>query len=211
MGEFILSTSSAIVEDIKSLRDTKSALIAYYYFNYSDGAKNTLHGLLSSLVMQFGDDSLLCWDVLHKLYTKYRNGSEQPTDVALAECLEGMLELPGQMPIYIIVDALDECPDTNGTPSTRRTVLDFVKHLVERRHPNLHVCVTSRVEQDIQATLNPLVSHSRRVSLDKETGQREDINNYIRWFVQSNESMRIWSPQDKELVIDTLIKKASGT
>jgi hypothetical protein len=122
-----------------------------------------------------------------------------------------MLELQGQVPIYVIIDALDECPDNTGTPSDRKKVLDFVRDLVGRNHPSLYICVTSRPEQDIRATLNPLTPTSRRVSLHEEGGQREDINNYVRSFVRTNEAMRRWKANDKELVSNTLTELAGGS
>lgn len=193
------------------MREAKSALIAFFYFDFKDAAKRHLRGLLSSLLMQLSDDTLGCWDVLYQLYTKCREGSEQPSEAALTGCLKHMLNLPGQVPIYIIIDALDECPDTTGTPSDRNKVLDFVDDLVGSKHPSLYMCISSRPEQDIQSTLNPLTSPSRRVSLHEEGGQKEDINSYIRHFIHSNKTMQGWSVQDKELVIDTLMKNAGGT
>ena len=106
------------------MRETKSALIAYHYFDFKDATKRHLRGLLSSLLMQLGDHSFACWDVLYQLYASCEDGSEQPSEAALAEALKNMLELPGQVPIYIIVDALDECPDTTDSPSPRQKVLD---------------------------------------------------------------------------------------
>jgi hypothetical protein len=203
--------SSTIIEDIKHLREAKSAVVAFFYFDFKDAAKRHLRGLLSSLLMQLGDDSLGCWDVLYQLYSKCREGSEQPSEAALAGCLKSMLDVPGQVPVYIVIDALDECPDTTGTPSDRNKVLDFVDDLVGSKHSSLYMCISSRPEQDIQSTLNPLTSASRRVSLHEEGGQREDINSYIRYFVNSNKTMQGWSAQDKELVIDTLMKNAGGT
>jgi hypothetical protein len=124
------------------------------------------------------------------LYTTCRDGSEQPSGAALAGCLKSILELPGQLPIFVIMDAIDECPCTTGTPSAREKVLDFVKDLVGSNHPNLFICITSRPEQDIQNVLNPLKPASRRVSLHEEAGQREDFNNYVRSFVHGDEAMR---------------------
>jgi hypothetical protein len=207
---FILSISSAAIEDVKSMRQTKSALIAYYYFDFKDVAKRDVRGLLSSLLTQLGDDSDQCWGVLSRLYSTCRDGSEQPSEAALAQCLKSMLELPGQVPIYIIVDALDECPNNTGTPSARKRVLRFVKDLIGWKHPNLHMCITSRPEQDIQTTLIPLTSVSRRVSIHEEGGQREDIENYIRSFVYTDESIRRWRAEDKELVVNTLSERADG-
>jgi hypothetical protein len=208
--QLILSLSSTIIEHIKHVRETESVLIAFYYFDFKDIAKRDLRGLLSSLLMQLADDSVRCWDVLHQLYAKCRNGSDQPSDSALAQCLRNMLELPGQPPLYIILDALDECSNATGSPSPRKKVLDFVKDLVECQLPNLYVCITSRPEQDIQTTLNSLTPTSRRVSLHEESGQEKDINDYIRSFVSSDEAMRRWRDVDKELVINTLSERAGG-
>jgi hypothetical protein len=121
-----------------------------------------------------------------------------------------MLELPGQLPTFLIVDALDECPNTTGTPSAREEVLDFLEDLVGSGHPNLFICVTSRPEQDIQTILNQLTSTSRRVSLHEEGGQREDIKNYVQSFVHKDREMRRWREEDRNLVITTLIERAGG-
>jgi hypothetical protein len=207
---FIISISSAIIEDIKNMREDRPALIAYHYFDFKDVSKRDLHGLLTSLLFQLGADPDHCRDVLRKLYTSCQDGSKQPSDAALAECLKGMLELPGQLPTFLIVDALDECPNTTGTPSAREKVLDFLEDLVRSNHPNLFICVTSRPEQDIQTVLNPLTSASRRVSLHEEGGQREDIKSYVDSFVHKDRTMRRWREEDRNLVITYLIERADG-
>src|SRR5258708_6177601 len=208
--QLIRLTSSAIIENIKHLRESKSALIAYYYFDFKDVAKRDIRGLLTSLLLQLVDDSDRCWDLLSQLYKRFRDGSEQVSEAALTQCLKNMLDLPRQLPAYIIVDALDECPNTTGTPSAREKVLNFVEDLVRSTHPNLFICLTSRPEQDINTILNPLTSPSRRVSLHEEIGQREDINSYIRFFVQNDRAMQRWRAEDKELVISVLSERAQG-
>ena len=192
------------------MQKTRSSLIAYYYFDYKDVAKRDLRGLLTSLLTQLCDESDRCWDLLSRLYTTCRDGSTQPSETALELCLQDMLELPGQVPIYLIVDAIDESPSTTGTPSPREKVLDFIEHLVRSNHSNLYICATSRPEQDIQSILNPLAPGSRRVSLHEEGGQRQDIASYIRDFVYNDRAMRRWRREDKELVIDALSERADG-
>jgi hypothetical protein len=206
----LLMISSAIIEDIKHMRESKSALAAYYYFDFKDAAKRDIRGLLTSLLLQFVDDSDCCWDLLSQLHKGCRDGSEQPSDATLAQCLKNMLGLPGQLPVYIIIDALDECPNNIGTPSSREKVLDFVEDLVQSNYSNLSMCVTSRPEQDITTILNPLTPSSRRVSLHEEVGQRGDIDSYVRSFVQSDRAMRRWRAEDRELVIDVLSERANG-
>ena len=208
--EFIFWISSAIIENIKNMQGVGRALIAYFYFDFKDAFKRDLRGLLTSIIFQLGDNSDSCWDVLHKLYTSCHDGAEQPSDVALAGCLKRMLELPEQPPIFLIIDALDECPITAGTPSVREEVLDFLEDLVGSGCSNLFICVTSRPEQDIQATLNPLTSASCQVSLHEEGGQREDIKTYVHAFVHKDRTMRRWREEDREFVITTLIERAGG-
>ncbi|KAH9985870.1 hypothetical protein BJV77DRAFT_1174308, partial [Russula vinacea] len=201
---------SAIIEDIKNMQESRPVLIAFYYFDFKDASKRHVRGLLTSLLFQLGDDSDLCWDALYKLYTSCNDGSKQPSDAALAICLKGMLELPGQLPTFLIIDALDECPNTAGTPSAREEVLDFLDDLVGSSHPNLFICVTSRPEQDIQSVLTPLTSTSSRVSLHDEDGQRDDINSYVHSFVNKDRAMRRWREEDRKLVISTLVERAGG-
>ena len=201
---------SAIIEDIKPMRESKSALVAYYYFDFKDIAKRDIRGLLTSLLLQLVDDSDRCWDLLSQLHKRCRDGSEQPSDAALTQCLKNMVDFPGQLPTYIVIDALDECPNNIGTPSSRERVLNFVEDLVESNHPNLFICITSRPEQDITVTLDPLTSASRRVSLHEEVGQRRDIDSYVRSFVQNDKAMRRWRAEDKELVIGVLSERANG-
>jgi hypothetical protein len=121
-----------------------------------------------------------------------------------------MLTLPGQCPIYLIMDALDECSNASGIPSPRDQVLQLVKELVDLHAPNLHICVTSRPEVDIRDVLEPLTS--RRVSLHDQSGQKEDIVDYVRSIVYSNAEpiMRRWRKEDKDLVIEMLSEQADG-
>ena len=111
-------------------------------------------------------------------------------------------------PNYIIMDALDECPNITGVPSARDEVLGLVNDLVDLRLPNLHICVTSRPEMDIRTVLEP--STSRRISLHDQPGQKEDIAEYIRSVVHSDNNMKRWREDDRKLVIDSLSEKADG-
>ena len=201
--------SSAIIEDIKNMRVARPALIAYYYFDFKDTFKRDIRGLLASLLFQLSDDSD-CWDLLYNLYISYRDGTEQPKVAALASCLKSMLELPGQLPTFLIVDALDECPNTTGSPSAREEVLAFLEDLTRSNHSNLFVCVTSRPEQDIQIVLSPLTSPSLQVSLHDEGGQREDIKHYIHCFVYKDREMQRWREEDRKLVVGTLSERAGA-
>ena len=121
-----------------------------------------------------------------------------------------MLSIPDQRQIYLIIDALDECPDSSGIPSPRERVLQLLKELVELNLSNLHICVTSRPEIDIREVLDPLTSST--VSLQDQSGQKKDIVDYVRSVVYSDSEpiMKRWRTEDKDLVINTLSERADG-
>ena len=184
--------------------------MAYFYFDFRDLSKQTCHDLLLSLVFQLSIRSSPCCDILHRIYQSHEDGTRQPSDDTLKECVKEMLRLPGQGPIFIVLDALDECPDSSGIPSPRYEVLQLVKELVDLHLQELHICATSRPEVNIRAVLEPLAFSS--VSLHDETGQATDIADYVRNVVDSSPStaMKRWRADDKNLVIETLTDRADG-
>jgi len=191
-----------------TLSDTGSAWMAYFYFDFRDIDKQKLRDLLPSLLVQLSVRSDPCRDVLFRLYSAHDRGERKPSVSAMTECLKEMLLLLAHDPTYMILDALDECPITSSIPSPREEVLNLVDELVKLRIPNLHICVTSRPEFDIQAALEPLTS--RPVSLHDEIGQQQDIAEYVSSFVNSDRRTARWREEDKDLVIKTLSEKADG-
>ena len=184
------------------------ATMAYYYFDFRDVKKQDCYGLLSSIVSQLSAESDSCYNVLSKLYSDNSRGVRKPDIGTMKRCLTDMLSLPGQGQIYIIVDALDECPNFPGTPSAREDVLEFVNETVNMKLPNVNLCVASRPEMDIRLVLEPLTT--LKISLHDETGQKEDMVKYIKSVVCSDQNMRRWKEEDRQLVVDTLSDKANG-
>ena len=190
------------------MRAVRLATMAYYYFDFRDVKKQDCYGLLSSLILQLSAESDSCYDILFRLYLDNARGIRKPTMSALKKCMTDILSLPGQAPTYILVDALDECPNSSGTPSAREEVLDLINKLVDLKLPNVHLCVASWPETDIRMVLEPLTS--LKICLHDEIGQKEDIIEYIKYVVHSDKTMRTWTEEDKQLVIDTLSEKANG-
>ena len=203
-----MSISSAIIRDIKSMSDAGSACLAYFYFDFKYTEKQDSRALLSSLLVQLSNQYDQFCDVLHGLYQEHQDGSQQPNNASLLRCLKGMLAIPGSPPVYVVMDAIDECPNDSGIPSPRERVLKTVKELVELRHPNLRLCATSRPQYDIRTTLGPLAM--QQVSLHDESGQKQDINNYITSVVHSDGKMEKWRDAEKDMVVAKLTAKADG-
>ena len=191
-------------------RKARTTAIAYFYFDFRDDDKKFRRNLLSSILVQLSTCSNAFCDVLSRCYVEHDDGARPASDTDMTKCLKEMLTLPLQGPVYLIMDALDECPDTYDVPSAREQVLDLVKELVSLHLPGLHICITSRPEVNISEALGPLASQT--VSLQDEIGQRKDIADYVRSVVYSGLGtfMRRWRKDDKEHVIETLSERGDG-
>ena len=202
--------SSAIVEDIDAMRKAGLVSMAFFYCDFREEQKRDMRGLLSSLLVQLCHQSDSYCDVLSKFYFEHANGSRYPGDDALAGCLKDLLKLPGHAPVFLIIDALDECPNASSIPSPRSDVLNLLKELIksEVSTRNLRICVTSRPEVDIKDAIDPLIQRS--VSLHDEHGQKNDIGVYITSVVNTDSRNKRWKAEDKRLVIDVLTRKADG-
>ena len=200
--------SSAIIEEVRDICQTGLASLAFFYFDFRDGAKQDVRSLLSSLLVQLSNRSDNFCKILSTFYSAHNRGSQQPSENALMECLKNMLTLLGQGDIYIVVDALDECPNSSGCPTPREDVLTIMQELIGLCLPHIHFCVTSRPEVDIRDVLEVLAVHN--VSLHEQAGQNQDISDYIKSFISSDRKMRRWREEDRQLAIETLIEKGGG-
>jgi hypothetical protein len=197
-----------IIQHIENLPNAKSVFLAYFYFDFKDEGKKDSRALLSSLLNQLSNQSDQFRDVLRGLYSEHEDGSGKPHSNALLRCLKDMLTIARSVPIYLVMDALDECPNDSGdlpSRSPRGKVLSVVEELVKLRLPNLRLCITSRPELDIRTCLNPLAP--QEISLHNEGGQNQDINSYVTFVVQLKKN---WRASDKEIVISELTKNADG-
>jgi hypothetical protein len=203
-----LPASSAIIEDIETMQKSGDASLVVYYYDFRDDLKRDLRGLLSSMLFQLCDRSDSYYNILSTFHATHRDGAQSPPDEGLIRCLVDLLKLPVSPPVYLIVDGLDESPNTSTQSFHREQVLSFLEDLVKAQLQNLRLCVTSRPEVDIKATLEPLAFLS--VSLENERGQKQDIKDYIESIVHTDKKMGGWNLKHKQFVIDVLTEKADG-
>ena len=201
------SPSSSIIQYLYVERAAGLASVVYYYFDFRDANKQTRQGLLSSLLYQLSSESDRCSEILSRFHTAHTHGARKPSDAALMHCLRDMLEQHLQV-TYIIIDAIDECPNTSYPPTPREKVLEFLEGLISLRLPHLRICISSRPEVDIRETLDSLTS--LQLSLHEESGQRKGILDFVTKIVRTDKQMRKWREEDKLLVIRILAEKSEG-
>ena len=191
-----------------ALRETRSTYLAYFYCDFRDEEKQSCRHLILSILLQLAAQSDTCCDMLSCLHLAHDDGGRKLSDSALIRCLKEMLLLPTHHPVYLIIDALDECPNNSGLPTAREEVLSLVQDLVGLHLPNVHICVTRRPEIDIRTTLES--STSLCISLHDQSGQTKDIMDYVSSVVNSDRMMQRWRQEDRSLVITTLSERAGG-
>lgn len=105
---------------------------------------------------------------------------------------------------FLIIDALDECVDENGT---RREILTFLTDLSTWNLPQLHILVTSRKEPEIEKSLTSLEKLS---SICIQTHQQKDIEKYVKSVLQTDPDFAKRSFDIKQEIQDTLTEKSAG-
>ena len=187
---------------------TGLAILAIFYSHFGDTSKQDARNLLSSVLFQLCSQSNEFSQILSSIYSSHGDGSREPSIGTLLGCLKAILALQGQAPLYIVVDALDECPNSSGIPTQRQEVLEILSELIKLKHPHVHFCVTSRPEIDIQRAFDLLNPYN--VSLHNQGGQTRDLAEYVKSVVHSDSMMRNWPEKVKKSVIDTVTRKGGG-
>jgi hypothetical protein len=89
----MLSISSAIIQNIITLREKELASLAYFYCDFREEDKQSRRNLLTSILFQLSAQSNLGRDILSRLYSTHANGALMPNGGVLTKCLKEMLTI----------------------------------------------------------------------------------------------------------------------
>jgi len=195
-------------------------VLAFFYFSSRSANKKDALNLLSSVLLQLSYQSDDFYRVLSSAFPESAGSASPPPrrDIdTLRTYLRRILTLEQQVTIYFVIDALDECAspseqhlDYQSWIQTRgrEDVFKILEELLDLKLPHLRLCVTSRLETDIEEVLEPF--NPRKVSLDTQPGHIETLAQFVKLSVNSDRTMQKWSDETKDLVIDTLGKESGG-
>lgn len=191
-----LVASSSVID---MLNADPTLLLAYFYFDFGDINKHDCRALVSSLVFQIGTSYKECLD-----YLLGERSSGPPTDDKLSDMLLRLLTLSG--PTFIVIDALDECPEHERDPG----LLDFLEvicGLTGDDRLDFHLFLTSRPERDIERCMSRLATQSLNFHDDKQ--HRDDLYHHIRTQLNRRD-VYLWSDNVNAKVQLALNEKANG-
>ncbi|KZV58942.1 hypothetical protein PENSPDRAFT_695624 [Peniophora sp. CONT] len=188
---------------IDKLKEDPALTLAYFYFDYSDTAKQNCQALASSLVFQLATCSAKC-----QAYLQEKQSSRSPTYDELLVLLSGLLALSGLT--YIVIDALDECPERVRNRTGLWRFFEHLRSFWDQDDIDVRVFVTSRPEIDIKSYLSSLIPRSLNINVARE--HAEDIRNYLfTWlFGSESEPFSHWDQNTKWMVYNTLDERSDG-
>ena len=136
--------------------------------------------------------------ILVNLYACCGNGHQEPTLDDLQNALQKILD--GFSSTFIILDALDECAE-------RKKILDWVQTftLEKDRNLGLHLIVTSRPEQEIEAKLK----FHHYIDLVEES-ENHDLVSYLDYQLENDSDLQKWNAETQVQIKLTLKEKADG-
>ncbi|KAF8512683.1 hypothetical protein JB92DRAFT_264456 [Gautieria morchelliformis] len=187
---------STIIREISDhSKSDPSIAVAFFYFDFRGKdiePPSLLRALIKQLYLQSARAPAKTSDYLMKLFSDKENGQGSLSPEELKSTLKSIISTFEN--VYIILDALDECPD-------RHRFLGLIKEIHGWNFDTLHLLATSRDEKDIEKTLRDLVSH--QVSMDEGLVD-SDIRAYVSNRLKDDNKLSKYSAEKKETIENTL-------
>ncbi|KAI9764163.1 MAG: hypothetical protein M1840_008645 [Geoglossum simile] len=209
-GKTVLS--STIIHKISSkIREEGLGVLAYYYISFRDKESQEVYPLVCSLLTQLvrglvrevRPGQYYLPTAFRNLYDNYQPASE-PTMEDLIATFQGVSGESKK--IYIVIDALDECP----LQRDREDIIKFLKEFSLCVQSSMHILITSREEKDIRDTINEVLEEKcHRVSI-QNVRVNDDIRVYLQTSMAEDSVFRKWPCQVQDKVIEHLMEKANG-
>lgn len=193
---------SAIIEKLK---EDGSRIVLYFFCKTGDDSTQRAGSILRNLVSQLYErtkvDSpellVACTKVIAKARTTKKTEIEYSKSVKnLRLILEELAEVFDR-PIFIIIDALDECNDRQ-----QETLLINLRELVEAR-VGIKILLASRPETDIHLDLEGIP----RIEVGKNNNNSEDIKAYL---VEQLKKLSSLTAKDRKIACKAIVERSAG-
>jgi Cdc6-like AAA superfamily ATPase len=164
-GKTILT--SIIINHLEKVFDSQDGIgITYFFCDYRERA--TLLTLLCALLRQLCQRQTSIPDGVKSLYVRHATKMTRPSNNEIFRELRSIIAKSKR--VFFIIDALDECPVSDGISSVRQSFLRQLVSLNDELGAN--ILATSRPDKEIAAYLRTYVS----VEIQP---RREDIESYL--------------------------------
>ncbi|MCJ1468158.1 hypothetical protein MMC07_006786 [Pseudocyphellaria aurata] len=141
--------------------------VAYVYFNYKAQVNQNASSLLAAILKQLVQSRPSLAEPIEHLHMQHADRGTKPSLEEIFGALQTVLA--NHSIVYIAIDALDECPNRDGT---RRQFLAKLRDLQGKNRIDLRLVVTSRFIPDILADFSAALTLEVRAS-------DEDVKRFV--------------------------------
>ncbi|OAL24496.1 hypothetical protein AYO22_05285 [Fonsecaea multimorphosa] len=192
------SCRSMVVDWLESQHQGTDTAVIYLYCNYKEEEIQTAQNLIGSLLKQAVQHrpSALPADVL-SLYNKFLEKKTGPRLDELSRLLAQEVNTYSQ--VFVVIDALDECPEGNNT---RGELLTEIQKLPS----NARILITSRYSPKIDEGFENVPHIEIRAT-------NQDVELYVKGRIEKERSLAAHVLRDRPLteeVIETVVERSRG-
>ena len=191
-GESMLSSS--LVARMKARQI--SSPVAYFFCDAGDSAKRTSVRILGSLISQLVAGNANLVQLAREVIIK--SGQEKATSLSKLLDLFKLIVIHGSHPIYVVIDALDECEDGRESALLGRLVELSANY-------QFHLAVFSRSEPWLRTALSTWPSFEITSIVIEQ-----DMTLYIQKIIQRPPLSKLSDRSLGQRITQTLISKADG-
>ena len=193
---------SSVVETLKTkLIETTTRGLAYFYCDYKDIATQQTLNIVKSLIKQAATQNDRSFKDLQVFIEGHKRKGTLDSTISIEKMVDALLKMSSHYDhFYIVVDALDECPDDH-----RHEILNILR-TISMKASNAHVIYTSREETDIKEAFANFKSVRTAANIS-------DLELYVSSEIQMRTSsgrLRIKHSEAKGKIIDKLSHEADG-
>jgi hypothetical protein len=189
--------ASIVIDHLQKAFPDGDIGIAFAYLSHQERIQQTPVNLVGSLLKQLVQERPSLCDLLKPLYKKHRTRNTFMTHTDISTALQKVI--PEYNKVFIVIDALDECPEHNGFRDTLLLELGSLSRYVR-------LLVTSRphisIEYDIEGAV-PLEIQASEDDLRKYLQERIARAHRLIRYVRPDEEL-------KTTIVDTLSGNAQG-
>lgn len=204
------NSSTVIAHVQEKCKNEPSWALGYWYFTFRDLSSQKVDQFLRSLVRSLCSQRRDTPTVIEEEYMQARYGDLSPSTKSLMNMLNSVLD--GFENVYVLVDALDECPKLGKDQSRERDeLLERIHEICSWNKPCLHILTTSRKEKDVEESLADLSKNIYNFQTVTVHGHHveQDIRKYIQRKLAARQ-FKTWEPELKREVQEELAAQAGG-
>jgi hypothetical protein len=188
---------ATIIDYLQNAFPNPDISIAFIYCNYKEQEEQTVISLIASLLRQLVERRSSVPNEVQKLYKHHNSLRTRPSLTEYSQLLQ--LIVARSSKVFLIIDALDECNESNGTRSSLITE-------IQKLPPCMHLLCTSRHAPDIEQQFSGLPRQEIRAS-------NIDVERYLVDSIKKNARLKKHVLADASLldaIIGSIVARVDG-